>query len=84
MLGSATAPGPALLGIAAGLMGWEGSAGLLGALRQGISFSWGLGGALAGAAGLWALWRSQLRALQHAAPDKKADHEHGVTRAMFI
>ena len=73
-------PGPALLGMAAGLMVWDGAGGLLGAVRWGgQTLGWTLAGAAGGAASAWLLWRMQLRSLrieqQH---DKKSDRSLGV------
>lgn len=70
---SVIAPGPALLGIAAGLMAWDGSGRLWQCLRSGGGWRWIGGGALAGASALCLLHRMQLRDLQHAKHDRNAE-----------
>ena len=73
------APGPALLGAAAGFMLWDGAGGLLSSVRGGNSLGWTVGGAAAGAGSGWLLWRMQLRSLRREQKhEKKLEKSSGA------
>ena len=73
------APGPALLGAAAGFMVWDGAGGLLSSVTGGGGLGWTLGGAAAGAGSAWSLWRMQLRSLRREQKhDKKSEKSSGA------